>query len=50
MMPYTDKAEYLEQVIPEYKGNPLIEALPDIWSGGQVIQRSEERRVGKECL
>ena len=35
---YTDKAEYREQVIPEYRGNPLIEALPDIWSGGQVIQ------------
>ena len=43
MMPYTDKAEYLEQVIPEYQGNPLIEALPDIWSGGQVIQMLSEK-------
>ncbi len=40
---YTDKAEYREQVIPEYRGNPLIEALPDIWSGGQVIQMLSEK-------
>ena len=43
MTPYTDKAEYREQVIPEYRGNPLIEALPDIWSGGQVIQMLSEK-------
>lgn len=24
-------------MIPEYQGNPLIEALPDIWSSGEVI-------------
>ena len=43
MTPYTDKAEYGEQVIPEYQGNPLIEALPDIWSGEQVIQMLSEK-------
>ncbi len=43
MTPYTDKAEYREQVIPEYQGNPLIEALPDIWSGEQVIQMLSEK-------
>lgn len=37
MMPYTVKAEYRNQIIPEYQGNPLIEALPDIWSTEQVI-------------
>lgn len=30
-------------MIPEYRGNPLIEALPDIWSGGQVIQMLSEK-------
>lgn len=30
-------------MIPEYQGNPLIEALPDIWSGGQVIQMLSEK-------
>ncbi len=24
-------------MIPEYQGNPMIEALPDIWSGSEVI-------------
>lgn len=37
MTPYTTKAEYREQVIPEYQGNPLIEALPDIWPSDQVV-------------
>ena len=37
MMPYTVEAEYRNQIIPEYQGNPLIEALPDIWSTEQVI-------------
>ena len=37
MMPYTVKAEYRNQIIPEYQGNPLIEALPDIWSTEHVI-------------
>ena len=32
------KARYREQVIPEYRGNPLIEALPEIWSGETVVE------------
>ena len=31
-MPVCTKAEYLPQAIEEYKGNPLIEALPPILS------------------
>ena len=31
-MNWTVKAEYHEQILPEYQGNPLIEALPDIFS------------------
>jgi hypothetical protein len=30
------KAEYAEQPIEEYQGNPLIEALPPLWSMSQV--------------
>jgi len=33
------KAEYKEQVIPDYTGNPFIEALPPIYSTGEVIER-----------
>jgi AAA domain len=32
------KATYLEQKILDYQGNPLIEALPPIWSKGEVIE------------
>jgi len=31
------KATYREQEIPNYRGNPLIEALPPIWSNQEVI-------------
>lgn len=31
------KAEYLEQVLPEYRWNPLIEALPDILSSEETM-------------
>jgi AAA domain len=31
-------ATYLEQQIPEYEGNPLIEALPRLWSMEEVEQ------------
>jgi hypothetical protein len=31
-------ATYKEQLIPEYKGNPLIEALPPLWTKGEVEQ------------
>lgn len=33
------KANYIEQVVEEYKNNPLIEALPPILSKEQVIDR-----------
>lgn len=32
------EAVYLEQVIPEYRGNPLIEALPPIWSPKDALK------------
>ncbi len=45
------KADYLEQVLPEYMGNPLIEALPELLSSEDakhLLQRrarhSEEER------
>lgn len=38
MNPYMEKARYREQVIPEYRGNPMIEALPEIWSGETVVE------------
>jgi hypothetical protein len=28
---------YKEQIVPDYRDNPLIEALPPIWSSGEVI-------------
>lgn len=34
-----EKADYKEQLIPEYRGHPLIEALPPIWSEEEVIER-----------
>lgn len=43
MTTFTVNAEYRDQVIPEYQGNPLIEALPDIWSGGEVISRLSQK-------
>lgn len=36
------KAHYLEQVIPEYRGNPLIEALPEIWASDTVVELLSE--------
>ncbi|WP_041591664.1 hypothetical protein [Thermoanaerobacter mathranii] len=32
-------AEYKEQVIPEYRGNPFIEALPPILSAEEAAER-----------
>lgn len=32
----------MKQVIHEYAGNPLIEALPDIWSGEDVVEMLTE--------
>ena len=31
------KAEYKEQIVRDYKDNPLIEALPPIWSSDEVV-------------
>lgn len=31
------KAEYRDPVVPDYKGNPVIEALPPIWSPHELI-------------
>ena len=42
MNPYMEKAHYLEQVIPEYQGNPMIEALPEIWAGETVVEKLSE--------
>ena len=39
---YIEKARYLEQVIPEYQGNPMIEALPEIWAGDTVEEMLSE--------
>ena len=38
MMIWTTRAEYHEQVLPEYQGNPLIEALPDIFSASDTMR------------
>src|SRR5262245_53471866 len=44
-------ATYSEQQVPEYRGNPLIEALPPIWTRDEVTEKlarfpdySEEQR------
>jgi AAA domain len=34
-----EKAVYKEQLVPEYRGHPLIEALPHIWSRDEVMER-----------
>lgn len=42
MTQYTNQAKYLDQMIPEYQGNPLIEALPPILSNQEIIQTLAE--------
>lgn len=37
-----EKAHFLEQVIREYRGNPLIEALPEIWASDTVVELLSE--------
>src|SRR5258708_630639 len=32
-------ATYLEQEVPDYQGNPLIESLPPIWTPDEVVRR-----------
>ena len=32
-------ATYLEQQVPEYRDNPLIESLPPIWTRDEVEER-----------
>lgn len=36
---YTCKAKYLEQEVPNYKGNPFIEALPKINEFEEIIEK-----------
>lgn len=38
----TIPADYLEQVVPDYKGNPLIEALPPILSAARAMRSLTE--------
>ena len=33
------EAEYTEQIIPDYKGNPFIESLPNLLSAQEAIER-----------
>ena len=37
MTQWTEITEYLEQVLPEYRDNPLIEALPEIMSAEETL-------------
>jgi hypothetical protein len=44
------EAVYKEQIVPDYKDNPLIEALPPIWSSNDVVDmlsRNVERHDGE---
>lgn len=46
-------AVYHEQVVSDYKGNPLIEALPPIWNSAEVIDmlsRNEGHHDGERQL
>lgn len=42
MTQYINQAKYRDQMIPEYQGNPLIEALPPILSNQELIQTLAE--------
>jgi len=33
------KAQYIDQIVEEYKGNPFIEALPPIFSADEVVEK-----------
>lgn len=33
------EAEYKEQVIPDYRGNPFIESLPNLLSTQEAIEK-----------
>lgn len=62
MIPRIKEAEYLEQVLPEYRDNPLIEALPDIMSDSDTLylltkepayspkERNMESRYRLHCI
>lgn len=43
MAAWTVKAEYLQQVLPEYQDHPLIEALPDILSASDTMKLLTKR-------
>jgi hypothetical protein len=40
-----EAAEYKNQILPEYRGNPLIEALPDILSKEDFIDAVTNYRL-----
>ena len=47
------KTIYREQIVPDYRDNPLIEALPEIWSGAEVVDmlsRNEGYHEGERQL
>ena len=49
MIPRREEADYKEQVLPEYQGNPLIEALPEIMSREETLScLTREPTQGKE--
>ena len=33
------KSQYKEQVIPDYRGNPFIEALPEVFAPAEVVEK-----------
>ena len=39
MLDLIHNAQYKEQIISEYKGNPFIEALPQITSSEEVVSK-----------
>lgn len=41
MMNRVTEAEYMDQVLPEYQGNPLIEALPEIMSVEEALSDNQ---------
>ncbi len=41
-------ADYKRQQIEDYQGNPLIEALPEIYSETEVIKKLANRPLYKE--
>lgn len=40
-----EKAEYHEQLLPEYRNNPLLEALPDLLSNEEVLDKLRKNEL-----